>query len=70
MGSNNAFVHLNNMSSAWYGYKYRCVADSLNTNAIILTFTNTWMGTLDTPGKSGKLELWENTRQQYRRVHK
>ena len=52
MGSNTATLHLNNMSSAWYGYKYRCVADSLNTNVITLTFTNTWMGTLDTS--------WEN----------
>ena len=51
MGSNTATLHLNNMSSAWYGYKYRCVADSLNTNVITLTFTNTWIRTLDTSGK-------------------
>lgn len=51
-GSNTPNLQLNNISSAWYGYQYRCVVDTSISNPIILKFTNTWTGTIDTS--------WEN----------
>ncbi|HSQ44590.1 MAG TPA: hypothetical protein VLM16_06310, partial [Ginsengibacter sp.] len=51
-GSNTVDLHLNNISSAWYGYQYRCVVDTSISNPVILKFTNTWTGAIDTS--------WEN----------
>ena len=51
-GTNTPYLKLNNIPSAWYGYQYRCVVDSLNSNPVILTFTNSWIGTADSS--------WEN----------
>ena len=51
-GTNSANLTLNNPSSLWYGYKYRCIMDTLTSSPITLRFSDTWMGTTDT--------LWEN----------
>ena len=51
-GTNTANLQLNNIPSAWYGYKYRCAVDNIKCNPVILTFTNTWTGAVD--------NSWEN----------
>jgi len=51
-GTNSANLTLNNPSSLWYGYKYRCIMDTLTSSPITLRFSDTWMGNTDT--------LWEN----------
>jgi hypothetical protein len=51
-GSNTANLQLNNLSSSWYGYKYRCKVDAVYSNPITLTFSNTWTGAID--------DSWEN----------
>jgi hypothetical protein len=43
---------LSNIPSAWYGYKYRCVVDGINTTPFMLKFTDTWTGVVD--------NAWEN----------
>ncbi len=51
-GTNTANLALNNISSSWYGYQYRCIMDTLTSSPITLRFSDTWTGTADT--------LWEN----------
>ena len=51
-GTNTANLTLNNVSSSWYGYQYRCIMDTLTSSPITLRFSDTWTGTADT--------LWEN----------
>ena len=51
-GTNSANLTLNNPSSLWYGYKYRCIMDTLTSSPITLRFSDTWMGNTDI--------LWEN----------
>lgn len=51
-GTNTALLKLNNMPSAWYGYRYRCVVNGTTCNPFTVKFTNTWTGAADT--------LWEN----------
>ncbi|MEO6546972.1 MAG: FG-GAP-like repeat-containing protein [Ferruginibacter sp.] len=52
MGTNTSKLQLNNVPSYWYGYQYRCLADSTYTNTFTLQFTNTWTGAVNT--------AWEN----------
>ena len=51
-GTNTANLQLNNIPSAWYGYKYRCVVDNIGGNEVTVTFADTWTGTVD--------NSWEN----------
>ena len=45
-------LSLNNISSSWYGYKYRCVVSGINSSEATLIFSNTWTGLVNT--------AWEN----------
>ena len=51
-GTNTPNLQLNNIPSTWYGYEYRCAVDNINCNPVIITFTNTCTGAVDTS--------WEN----------
>jgi hypothetical protein len=52
-GTNTSVLHLNNITSAWYGYQYRCIVDGVcKTTPVTLKFQSTWMGTSD--------NSWEN----------
>ncbi|MDP4283126.1 MAG: discoidin domain-containing protein [Bacteroidota bacterium] len=51
-GTKTANLQLNNLSSSWYGYKYRCKVDTVYSNPVTLTFSNTWTGAID--------DSWEN----------
>lgn len=46
-GVNNDTLSFINLPSAWYGYKYRCVADGISGMAHKLQFKNTWTGAVD-----------------------
>ncbi|MFZ1527844.1 MAG: peptidoglycan DD-metalloendopeptidase family protein [Ferruginibacter sp.] len=55
-GTNTAQLMLKNLSSGFYNYQYRCVADGSNfSNIITLKFTSYWQG-----GKSGSWEDPQN----------
>ena len=51
-GTNTPNLQLNNLSSSWYGYQYRCVVDGVTSIAVSLKFSNTWNGSAD--------NSWEN----------
>jgi hypothetical protein len=51
-GANTSTLHFSNISSTWYGYKFRCVVDGTSTAPVTLTFSNTWVGSID--------NTWEN----------
>lgn len=51
-GTNNSTLQLQDISSAWYGVRYRCLVDGKNSLEFILTVRNTWIGLADTS--------WEN----------
>ncbi|MES2850950.1 MAG: right-handed parallel beta-helix repeat-containing protein [Bacteroidota bacterium] len=45
-GANTAILQLNNIPSQWYGYKYRCMADSHYSNVVSIKFQNKWTGSV------------------------
>jgi hypothetical protein len=51
-GATSPLLVLRNPPSSWYGYKYRCVVDGINSAAQSLKFTATWLGSFN--------NLWEN----------
>lgn len=51
-GTHTSNLQLNNVPSSWYGYRYRCIVDNVNSNTVTLTFTSIWTGTVNTS--------WEN----------
>jgi hypothetical protein len=51
-GTNTPDLQLNNLSSSWYGYQYRCVVDGVFSNTVSLSFSGTWNGSID--------NSWEN----------
>ncbi|MFT3681431.1 MAG: FG-GAP-like repeat-containing protein [Ferruginibacter sp.] len=51
-GTNTATLQINNISSAWYGYQYRCIAGNTTSKIFELKFTNTWTGAVS--------DAWEN----------
>ena len=51
-GSQTNVLQLNNIPSSWTGYKYRCIADAVNSNEITIRFVSTWTGTVSS--------AWEN----------
>jgi hypothetical protein len=46
-GSNTVTLQLNNIPSAWAGYRYRCVVNGVNSNVTTLRITNIWTGTVN-----------------------
>jgi hypothetical protein len=52
VGTATKVLHLNNISSAFSSYQYRCVVDNVPGVATTLSFENSWTGTLSS--------LWEN----------
>jgi hypothetical protein len=53
-GVHSSTLQLNNISSEFSGYSYRCVVDgSINTPPVSLQFVNVWTGAIDS--------AWENT---------
>ena len=51
-GTNADTLHLNNATSSWYGYQFRCVVDGNYSNTFTLRFTDYWTGAINT--------AWEN----------
>lgn len=51
-GTNTANLQLNNIPSSWYGYQYRCVVDGATSQVVVLRFSATWSGAVNT--------VWEN----------
>ena len=51
-GTKTSVLHLNNISSANYGYQYRCIIDGINGDLHSLKFSNKWIGAIDS--------TWEN----------
>ncbi|UAY52065.1 right-handed parallel beta-helix repeat-containing protein [Ferruginibacter albus] len=54
-GSQSSVLLLNNISSSWYGYQYRCLINGgiYASNTFTLKFTDTWTG-------AGGTTAWEN----------
>ena len=50
-GSNMVSLHLLNVPSSWYGRKYRCVSNSVNSTVFTIYFSNTWISTEPLSGK-------------------
>jgi hypothetical protein len=46
-GSGTFQLQLNNIPSAWYGYKLRCVVDGINTAPVMLRFVANWTGSVN-----------------------
>ncbi len=44
-GTNTSLLHLLNAPSSWYGRKYRCIANAINSTVFTIYFPNTWLGT-------------------------
>ena len=51
-GVNTVSLHLSNIPSSWYGYKYHCIVDGNISNPFALKFSNTWIGAVSS--------AWEN----------
>lgn len=51
-GTSNPDLFINNASTNWYGYQYRCIVDGNYSDTITLKFTCYWNGYLNT--------AWEN----------
>jgi len=51
-GVNSDTLQLNNISSSWYGYQYRCNVDGFFSDIFTLKFTDTWVGSINS--------VWEN----------
>lgn len=51
-GVESRTLQLNNMPSAFYGYKFRCLVDGLPTSPVLLKFLATWNGSVN--------NSWEN----------
>ncbi|KAA9039424.1 hypothetical protein FW778_11420 [Ginsengibacter hankyongi] len=51
-GINSSNLVLDSVPSKWYGYKYRCLVDSGHCKSVVLKFSNTWTGNVDSS--------WEN----------
>jgi uncharacterized delta-60 repeat protein len=51
-GSNTMQLQLNNIPTLWYGYQFRCIANGLKSEVVILKFVSTWSGNISTS--------WEN----------
>ncbi len=51
-GTNTLTLQLNNIPNIWYGYKYRCISNGNTSETSILTFSNSWTGSVSTQ--------WEN----------
>ncbi len=47
-GANNADLQIQNIPSAFYGYRFRCLVDGLAGDVFALRFVNTWTGSTDT----------------------
>jgi hypothetical protein len=43
-GTNDSILHLMNIPSAWYGYRYRCIVDNGISNFVTIKFSNEWTG--------------------------
>ena len=44
-GTNTSTLQLLNVPSSWYGRKYRCVANAINSTIFTIYFPNTWVTT-------------------------
>ncbi|UAY52645.1 NHL repeat-containing protein [Ferruginibacter albus] len=52
-GATTASLQLNNISTNWYGYQYKCIVDGKNSDVFILKFSDKWIGSINS--------AWENT---------
>ncbi len=53
-GAASSILSINNITSQWYGYEYRClVSNNTYTNSFALKFSNTWTG-------AGGTTAWED----------
>jgi hypothetical protein len=51
-GTASSTLQLNNIPSAWYGYRFRCRVNGTNSDIYEIKFTNTWTGAIN--------NNWEN----------
>ncbi|MEO7766739.1 MAG: hypothetical protein ABIS01_04905 [Ferruginibacter sp.] len=53
IGTQEVSLQLQNLPSSWYGRKYRCIANGINSTVFTIDFSNTWISTGTTN--------WENS---------
>ncbi len=51
-GTKTSTLHLNNIPSTWYSYRYRCFADTTTYKTFTAKFSDMWTGAID--------RAWEN----------